>query len=318
MAVKSSGDCITARSGPLFIACLVVAISCNPAKVSAQFTDARSYDNTPVGINQLGISYTYAHANASIDTSLVIAGAELNLNQGTVDYTRYFGLFHRLAWVEGGLPIAGLSGTVIGTNIHSSLTGTGDSSYEFAILLVGGPALTPAQFQNYTPTTTLGFSFTTTARTGLYHPNKILNLGSDRWSFKPELALSQPFGAGHNWQADLYANIYFYTDNTSYHGKEILRQEPLTGFEGHVSYSFNDRLWMSLDTRYSFRGTAFVNGVDQDNAQQNFSLGSEMNVSISGRNSLLFEFAKAVVHKNGPAFVGFSVKYYYTWGRGYH
>jgi hypothetical protein len=60
-----------------------------------------------------------------------------------------------------------------------------------------------------------------------------------------------------------------------------------------------------------------VNGVDQNNGQQNFILGSEMIVSINSRNSLLFEFAKALVHQNGPALVGFSVKYDYTWGKGY-
>jgi len=42
-----------------------------------------------------------------------------------------------------------------------------------------------------------------------------------------------------------------------------------------------------------------------------------MNVSINSRNSLLFEFAKALVHQNGPSLVGFSVKYDYTWGKGY-
>jgi hypothetical protein len=159
-------------------------------------------------------------------------------------------------------------------------------------------------------------SLTVTAPTGLYHPNKILNLGSDRWSFKPEIALSHPFGPGQRWQLDAYASAYFYTDNTSYHGREVLRQQPLPGLEAHLSYSFNDRLWASLDTRYSFRGPTLVNGVDQNNAQRNFIVGSEVNVSVNSRNSLLFEFAKALVHQNGPALVGFSVKYDYIWGKG--
>ena len=47
------------------------------------------------------------------------------------------------------------------------------------------------------------------------------------------------------------------------------------------------------------------------------SCGSEVNVSINARNSLLFEFAKALVHRNGPALTGFSMKYDYTWGKGY-
>lgn len=301
----------------LLVACFALAALHNPHQARAQFTDAHSYDNTPVGINQLELAYTYVHANASLDTSLVIAGAKLNLNQGMIDYTRYFGWLHRLTWVEAGVPVAGLSGSITGTNINGSIIGAGDSSYQFGMLLKGGPALTVAQFESYKPTTTVGASLTITAPTGLYRPNKILNLGSDRWSFKPEIALSHPFGPEQKWQVDAYANAYFYTDNISYHGNQILRQQPLPGFEGHISYSFNDSLWASLDTRYSFRGTTFVKGVDQNNAQQNFILGSEMNLSINPRNSLLFEFAKALVHQNGPAVVGFAVKYDYTWGKGY-
>ena len=282
----------------------------------AQFTDPRTYTNSPIGINQLELGYTYVHTNASLDASLVVAGARLNLNQGTLDYTRYFGLFHRLTWVEAAVPIAGLGGEVSGTNIAGSTTGTGDSSYNFAMLLKGGTALSVSQFENYESRTALGASFTITAPTGLYSSDKILNLGSDRWSFKPEVGLSYPFGNKQKWELDAYANAYFYTNNTSYHGHEILRQDPLPGVEGHISYSFSDNLWASLDTRYSFRGTTFLNDVDQSNTQRNFILGSELNVSLNSRNSLVLEFAKAMVHRNGPALTGFSLRYDYIWGAG--
>ena len=300
----------------LLVACFALAVLYVPNRGWAQFTDAHSYDNTPVGTNQIELAYSYVHANASIDTSLIITGAKLNLNQGMIDYTHYFGVFHRTVWVEAGLPIAGLSGSVSGTRIQNSINGAGDSSYQAAMLLKGGSALTVEQFENYKPTTTLGVSFTVTAPSGQYNANKILNLGADRWAFKPEIALSHPFGPDQKWQYDIYANAYFYTDNTSYHGREILRQKPLPGFEGHLSYSFNS-VWLSLDTRYSFRATTFVNGVDQNNGQQNFILGSEMNVSLNSRNSLLFEFGKALVHQNGPVLTGFAVKYDYVWGKGY-
>jgi len=301
----------------LLFACLTLVVLQVPGQARAQFTEPRTYDNTPVGINQLELSYAYAHADASIDTSLIIAGASFNLNQGTIDYTRYFGLLHRLTWVEASVPLAGLSGSIAGTIVHGSTTGAGDSSYQVAMLLKGGQALSVKQFEQYKPTTTLGVSLTITAPTGSYHPDKILNLGSNRWSFKPEIALSHPFGPEQRWEFDAYANAYFYTDNISYHGRQILGQQPLAGLEGHLSYSFSDSLWASVDTRYSFRGTTFLNGVTQNNAQQNFILGSEMNVSLTPRNSLVFEFAKALVHHNGPTLVGFSVKYDYTWGKDY-
>jgi hypothetical protein len=307
---------ITAMNRRLLLACLAEAVL-HVAQAWAQFTDPHSYDNTPVGINQLELSYAYVRSDTSIDTSLVITGAKLHLNQGIIDYTRYFGAFHRLMWAEATVPIGGLTGSIPGTSIQGSITGAGDSSYQVGMLLKGGPALSVTQFENYKPATIVGASLTITAPTGRYNPIKILNLGSERWFFKPEFALSHPFGPEQKWQFDGYINSYFYTNNTSYRGTEILKQQPLPGVEGHISYSFNDNIWASLDTRYSFRGNTFVNGLDQDSGQRNFILGTEINVSINNRNSLLFEFGDALVHRNGPALVGFSVKYDYTWGKGY-
>jgi hypothetical protein len=297
--------------------CFALVIFHFPGQLYGQFTDPRTYDNTPVGANQLELVYSYAHANASIDTSLVVARAEVNLNQGTTYFTRYFTFFRRLAWAQAGVPLAGLDGSVSATNIHLSSTGTGDSGYQFAMLLKGGPALSAAKFASYKPATTIGTSLTITAPTGLYHADRLLNLGSNRWSFKPEFAISHPFGARKKWEFDGYANAYFYTDNTAYHGTEILRQQPLPGLEGHISYSFTSSLWASLDTRYSFGGDTFVNGVNQNNPQQNFILGSEINLYLNSQNSLVFEFAKALAHQNGPTATGFAVKYLLSWEKGY-
>jgi Putative MetA-pathway of phenol degradation len=307
---------ITAMNRRLLLVCLAEVVLQVP-QASAQFTDPHSYDNTPVGTNQIELGYAYVRSDTSIDTSLVITGAKLDLNQGTIAYTRYFGALHRLMWAEASVPVGNLSGSISGTSIQGSITGAGDSSYQVAMLLKGGPALSVAQFENYKPTTILGASVTVTAPTGLYSPIKILNLGSKRWFVKPELALSHPFGPEQKWQFDAYVNSYFYATNASYHGTEILKQQSLPGVEGHISYSFNNNVWASLDTRYSMRGDTFVNGVDQDSGQHNLILGSEINVAINNQNSLLFEFADALVHRNGPALVGFSVKYVYTWGKGH-
>jgi hypothetical protein len=178
----------------LLFVCFTLVVLRTPNRVYAQFTDPHTYDNTPVGTNQIELTYAYARANASIDNSLIVAGARFNLNQGTITYTRYFAFVHRLIWVQASIPLAGLNGSVSGTNIHGSTTGTGDSSYAVSALLKGGPALSVAQFADYKPITTVGMSLSITAPTGQYNPNKILNLGSDRWSFKPEIAVSH-----HGW-----------------------------------------------------------------------------------------------------------------------
>lgn len=296
--------------------CLALAVLCAPHLALAQFTGAHNYDNSPIGVNQVELDYAFAHSNASIDTSLIVAGASLNLNRGNISYTRYFGFLHRLTWVEASVPLAGLGGSVNGTNIHGSATGVGDSSYTVSMLLKGGPARSVAQFENYRPTTTVGLSLGITAPTGEYDPNKVLNLGTDRWSFKPEIGVSHPFGTEQKWQGDLYLQANFFTDNTSYRGKEILRQEPLPGVEGHLSYFFVHNAWVSVDGLYAFRGATDVNGVPQNNSQKNFLLGSQVNLSINDRNTLAVEFAKAVLHENGTAYTGFAVKYSFSWGGG--
>jgi hypothetical protein len=296
------------------VLCLLLVVIGVKLRLEAQFSGAHHYDDSPVGLNQLELAYAYGRSNASIDTSLIITGAHLNLNEGSVAYTRYFSLLHRLFWAEAAVPIAGLSGSVDGTRVQESKTGAGDSGYELAMLLKG-PALSAEQFENYKPGTVVGLSLTVSAPTGSYDPGTILNLGSDRWSFKPEIAVSHPFGPDKRAQLDAYGQIYFFTDNTSYHGKEILRQEPLPGLEAHFSYSFFDRLWASLDGLYAFRGTTFVDGVDQNNAQKNFVIGSEVNLALNDKNSLVFQFGKALVHENGPSLTGFTVKYDYSWAK---
>jgi len=293
--------------------CALTLLHSNPAL--AQFTDPHTYDNTPAGFNQVELGYGFAHGNASIDPSLVIANANLNLNQLTLDYTRYFGLAHRIMWVEAAVPVAHLAGSITGTSIAGSTTAAGDSAYSVAMLLKGGPALTPAAFDDYTPTTTLGVSVTVTAPTGQFSSDRVLNLGADRWAVKPELALSHPFGPDQKWQLDAYLNTYFYSDNTSFRGREILRQEVLPGLEGHVSYALNESLWIAADTRYSFRGTTFVDGADQDNAQRNLIVGSEINLSINHRHALVFAIGKAFVHHNSPDVTAVAVRYDVNWNR---
>lgn len=294
------------------------ALALLPARTAcAQFTDPRNYQNAPVGVNQVEVTYDYVRANESIDQSLVIEGAHLNLNQWTICYMRYFNLFGRMAWVSPSIPLATLNGSISGTNVSGSVAGAGDTGYEFAWLLKGGPALSPAEFEKYKPTTVVGVSLNVTAPTGQYNPNKILNLGSDRWSFRPEIGLSHPFGRDQKWAFDAYANSYFYTDNSSYRGTEILRQGPLPAFEGHLSYTFGQRVVASFDARYSFRGATTVDGIGQNDSQKNFVVGSEAIVTLNNQNQLTFIFEKAAVHENGPAATGLAVRYDYYWGNGY-
>ena len=80
-------------------------------------------------------------------------------------------------------------------------------------------------------------SITAIAATPTTSASKVLNLGSHRWSFRPELSLSSPFGQERKWEVEGYINVYFFTDDTSYQGAQGFHQVPLPGLEAHMSYA---------------------------------------------------------------------------------
>src|SRR5262249_47596045 len=124
-------------------------------------------------------------------------------------------------------------------------------------------------------------------------------------------------GSDQRWVVDGYFYGYFFTDNTEYHGREILRQEPLPGFEAHLRFNLTPDLWASLDAKYSLLGTTCVVRVNQYDAPKRPTGPTEWIWHIGPRNSVAFLFAKSVVHVNAPIFTQVAVKYFYSWGSGY-
>jgi len=97
----------------------------------------------------------------------------------------------------------------------------------------------------------LGVGLKVIAPTGQYDPAKLINWGTNRWSFKPELGYSQAWG---KWVLDAYTGVWFFTKNpefwshnVNYHGTRSQSQNPVAAFEGHLSYDFKPRLWVSLN-----------------------------------------------------------------------
>ena len=50
-----------------------------------------------------------------------------------------------------------------------------------------------------------------------------------------------------------------------------------------------------------------------ENVQENLTVGAEASWSPNSHNSLDVVFAKALVHRNAPAYTGVSVSYVYSW-----
>ena len=72
--------------------------------------------------------------------------------------------------------------------------------------------------------------------TGQYSGAKLINWGSNRWAFKPEIGYSERWG---HWVLDGYAGVWFYTTNPAFYAGPVTKPQneaPIGAFEGHLSY----------------------------------------------------------------------------------
>jgi hypothetical protein len=94
--------------------------------------------------------------------------------------------------------------------VHRS--GLRDSAMRVAVNLYGAPAMDLTRFSKYTRKRNLGASLTVVASLGQYDGNTLINLGSNRWAFKPEIGFSQGFK--ERWILEFDAGAWLFTAKT--------------------------------------------------------------------------------------------------------
>ena len=116
------------------------------------------------------------------------------------------------------------------------MSGFGDPLFRFSMNFYGAPALSLKEFANYRQDLIVGASLQVTAPLGQYDNSKLLNLGNNRWSFKPELGISKAWGP---WTVEVAPSATFYTDNTDFYNGGTLSQAPFTRCRGTSFTVFN-------------------------------------------------------------------------------
>ncbi|AIL61750.1 transporter [Pseudomonas alkylphenolica] len=85
--------------------------------------------------------------------------------------------------------------------------------------------------------------------------SKLINLGNNRWSFKPELGISKRLGPV---TVELSGAGTFYTDNDEFLRDHTFSQNPIYQVRGHLIYAFSNGVWVALDTTYFAGGSTSV------------------------------------------------------------
>jgi len=279
---------------------------------AAQSLEPRAYSPNPVGANFALANYGYQTGDVVFDASIPLSDVSAKLNSGTLGYVRTFGLFGRSA--SAALAVPYVWGSVEG-NVQEEFrrvtrSGFADLQSRLTVNLLGGPALTPGEFAARTPETTLGFTLVTVAPTGEYMPDKLINIGSNRWAFKTELGFSQPAG---KWAFEAYAGAWFFTPNDDFFGGQRRTQEPIYAFQGHVSYTFRPRLWLAVSGTYYTGGETSLDGVPRLDLLKNSRLSVTGSVPLGRRQSLKVFYSRGATRSLGANFTTYSIAYQIAW-----
>jgi hypothetical protein len=268
-----------------------------------QDLDPRAYARIPVRVTVVVAGFSYSTGGIVTDATLPVENMDAKIGAPSLGIFRSFGLLGRTAQVSAALPYAWgeASATIAGQPQSTTRSGLSDMRLRFSWLLLGAPAATLGEIAKAPRKTILGASFSITAPTGQYFPEKLINLGTSRWAFKTELALSQP--VGRRWLIDFYSGIWLFTKNDSYYpGSSVRTQRPLGSFQGHISYNIQPLMWIALDCTYYTGGNSSIDGVEMNDRQSNSRIGATLVLPVGKRHSIKFAYSTGAIIRSGADF----------------
>jgi hypothetical protein len=294
-------------------AACVLAASASVAH--AQSIEPRAYSNTPVGVNFLLAGPYYTRGGLSFDTSLPLTDPKLETTNAVVGYARALDLWGKSGKLDVIVPYTWLSGsaTYRGDPVEREVDGFADPLLRLSMNFYGAPALTLPEFKSYEQDLIVGASLQVSVPAGQYDSTKLVNIGTNRWSFKPELGASKALGS---LTLEFKAGVTLFTTNDDFFNGNRRAQDPLYSIGSHAIYNFRSGIWASVDATYFAGGRSTLNGALQNDLQQNWRVGGTLSFPVDARNSIKLYASSGVSARTGNSYDLIGIVWQYRWGGG--
>jgi len=272
------------------------------------------YQNAPVGLDAVILGYGFSTGNVLIDASLPLEDVDAKIHTVGLGYVRTLAVFEHSAKLDVQIPVAWshFEGMVAGEHRTRSPSGLADPRLRFMVNFVGAPALAGADYGTYRQGTVLGAGIQVGFPLGQYDPVRLINLGANRWSFRPEIGLSHKQGRVF---VELATGAWVFTRNGDYFGGTTLDQDPLYFVKGDLVYNFRRRgSWVSVNYGYASGGETTIGGVAKQNIQTNNRAGVTLALPAGRAGSLKLTYTNGLLTRLGADFDYFGASYQRTWG----
>jgi hypothetical protein len=281
----------------------------------AQDIEPRAFSNAPIGVNFLIAGYGYTRGGLAFDSSVPVTDPQLETSSAVLGYARVIDLRGQSGKVDVIVPYSWLSGTAesAGQPIERIVDGFADPRFRLSVNLLGAPALTLEEFRDYKQDLIVGASLQVSAPWGQYDNSRVVNLGTNRWWFKPEIGVSKAVGP---WTFELAGAVTLYTDNRDFLNGGTRAQEPLYSAQGHVIHGFRSGVWASLDVTHFAGGRTTINDALNSDLQRNWRVGGTLALPVDAHNSVKLYASSGVAARTGNNFDLIGIAWQYRWGGG--
>lgn len=271
---------------------------------------ARAYHLRPAGASDISLALNLIHAE---NVLLGLGDTTLDVGVLTPTYRTSFDVMGNVGFVLIGLPVGGMSFDSLAGTIDTGIA-QGDLVLGAGLGLAGMPALAPMDYAMHKP----GFQAMVEGKlflpTGDYDPNRMVNLGQNRWSFQASLPIS--YALGDNMidpeltTFEIRPVVQIFGDNEDPFigtGANVMSQAPIFGVEGHVTRNFGNSIWAAIDGYYETGGETSFDGVANGDGVETLALGATLGLVFSQNVATRLTY-RHLVYSSDPDLTGHTLE----------
>ena len=280
----------------------------------AQELEPRSHSGGPDNVNFVATGFASSSGDMLFDASLPVSDVKAEIDVLSIVYGGSAPVFGHTGSFALAVPYlwGDIRGNVGEQGASATRAGPGDVRLRLAIDMWGDTPVTASEYAKRQQRPLVGASLVIIAPTGQYDPAKLINIGTNRWSFKPEIGVSLPHG---RWLLEASVSAWLYTDNDDFFGGVQRKQDPIGSLQAHLSYAFRPGLWIAAGATYYRGGRTTAGGIENDDVQGNSRAGVAFCAPISNSQSIKLVWSSGVSTRFGGDFDSWGVFWTYAWLR---
>lgn len=285
-----------------------------PVGAAGQELEPGAYWPLPRGLNIVTAVNSINWGDLAFDPAAPIDEASATINTTAFAFATAFSVLGRSANASFMMPVVAghVEGRYLGEFAEVGRFGQGDPRLKLAVNLYGAKAMTPKEFASYQQRGIVGVSLTVAPPLGHYDSAKLINLGTNRWSFRPELGLSRTSG---KWVVEMMVGAWLFTDNTNFLGGRTREQDAILAAQFHLTYKFRQNMWLAADGNFYRGGRTTIGGTQNLDLQRNSRIGATFSKGLTRRQAIRVSVSEGAFTTIGAAFVSVAAGYNFAWLR---